>query len=85
YSKEIVGTLWGNFVHQPWVLLEFDGKLPLVDKKDSQIINEKTKEYSKQILSQSAESSDREKVLEDIKKEYGDDLFSEDSLNDKFV
>ena len=85
YSKEIVGTLWGNFVHQPWVLLEFDGKLPLVEKRESSKPNEKTEIYSQQILSNSEGSSEREKVLEDIKKEYGDDLFSEDSLNDKFV
>ncbi|MDM0612841.1 TcpH, partial [Clostridium perfringens] len=85
YSKEIVGTLWGNFVHQPWVLLEFDGKLPLIKEKDKSEINDKTEAYSQQILSNSEGSSEREKVLEDIKKEYGDDLFSEDSLNDKFV
>ncbi|MDT7989193.1 TcpH, partial [Clostridium perfringens] len=51
YSKEIVGTLWGNFVHQPWVMLEFDGKLPLVEKKENSKPNEKTEEYSRQILS----------------------------------
>ncbi|MGU8438412.1 CD3337/EF1877 family mobilome membrane protein [Clostridium perfringens] len=85
YSKEIVGTLWGNFVHQPWVMLEFDGKLPLVDKNDKQIINEKTEEYSIQILSHPEGSDERKKILEDIRKEYGNDLFSEDSMNDKFV
>ncbi|MBO3304597.1 TcpH [Clostridium perfringens] len=85
YSKEIVGTLWGNFVHQPWVMLEFDGKLPLVDKNDKQIINEKTEEYSRQILSHPEGSDERKKILEDIRKEYGNDLFSEDSMNDKFV
>ncbi|MCJ8343662.1 MAG: hypothetical protein MJH09_12595 [Cetobacterium sp.] len=88
YSKEIVGTLWGNFVHQPWVMLEFDGKLSLqedtVDKNNNNI-NQKTERYSQQILSHPEGSSEREKVLEDIRKEYGDDLFSEDSMNDKFV
>ena len=86
YSKEIVGTLWGNFVHQPWVMLEFDGKLPLNQKSENNTeINKETLTYSQQILSNSEGSSEREKVLDDIKKEYGDDLFSEDSLNDKFV
>lgn len=85
YSKEIVGTLWGNFVHQPWVMLEFDGKLSLVDKKDPQMLNEETLQYSQQILSHSEGSSEREKVLEEIRGKYGDDLFSEDSMSDKFV
>ncbi|WP_283697404.1 energy-coupling factor transporter transmembrane component T [Clostridium perfringens] len=88
YSKEIVGTLWGNFVHQPWVMLEFDGKLPLqedtVDKNNNNI-NQKTEMYSQQILSHPEGSSEREKVLEDVRKEYGDDLFSEDSMSDKLV
>lgn len=85
YSKEIVGTLWGNFVHQPWVMLEFDGKLPLVEKKENSKPNEKTEEYSRQILSHPEGSDERKKILEDIRKEYGNDLFSEDSMNDKFV
>ncbi|BDU83829.1 hypothetical protein SNUCP2_36520 (plasmid) [Clostridium perfringens A] len=85
YSKEIVGTLWGNFVHQPWVMLEFDGKLPLTKDKDKSETNEKTETYSKQILSHPEGSSEREKVLEDVRKEYGDDLFSEDSMSDKLV
>ena len=87
YFKEIVGTLWGNFVHQPWVMLEFDGKLPLVkdDSENKNNINSKTEKYSQEILSHPEGSSEREKVLEDVRKEYGDDLFSEDSMSDKFV
>ncbi|XZM35271.1 TcpH (plasmid) [Clostridium perfringens] len=85
YSKEIVGTLWGNFVHQPWVMLEFDGKLPLVDEEDKSLNNKVTEKYSQQILSNPEGSSEREKVLEDVRKVYGDDLFSEDSMTDKFV
>lgn len=85
YSKEIVGTLWGNFVHQPWVMLEFDGKLPLTKINESDKINPETEEYSKQILSNSEGSNEREKVLEEVRGKYGDDLFSEDSMSDKFV
>ncbi|EGT0000679.1 TcpH [Clostridium perfringens] len=85
YSKEIVGTLWGNFVHQPWVMLEFDGKLPLLKSDDNSTINNETEEYCKQILSNSEGSSEREKVLEEIRGKYGDDLFSEDSMSDKLV
>ncbi|MDT7989192.1 TcpH, partial [Clostridium perfringens] len=52
YSKEIVGTLWGNFVHQPWVMLEFDGKLPLNQKSQNDTeINKETLQYSQQVLS----------------------------------
>ncbi|WP_283685057.1 TcpH [Clostridium perfringens] len=86
YSKQVVGTLWGNFVHQPWVMLEFDGKLPLVDESNADNeANQATESYSQKILSHPEGSSEREKVLEDVRKEYGDDLFSEDSLSDKFV
>lgn len=85
YSKQVVGTLWGNFVHQPWVMLEFDGKLSLVKKDDSSIINNETEQYSQEILSNPEGSSERNTVLENIRKTYGDDLFSEDSLGDKFV
>ncbi|EGT0000929.1 TcpH [Clostridium perfringens] len=85
YSKEIVGTLWGNFVHQPWVMLEFDGKLPLTKINESDKINPETEEYSKQILSNPEGNSEREKVLEEIRGKYGSDLFSEDSMTDKFV
>ncbi|WP_283698578.1 CD3337/EF1877 family mobilome membrane protein [Clostridium perfringens] len=87
YSKEIVGTLWGNFVHQPWVMLEFDGKLPLTkdDSENRNNINSKTEKYSQEILSHPEGSDERKKILEDIRKEYGNDLFSEDSMNDKFV
>ncbi|HAT4340858.1 TPA: TcpH [Clostridium perfringens] len=87
YSKEIVGTLWGNFVHQPWVMLKFDGKLPLTkdDSENRNNINSKTEKYSQEILSHPEGSDERKKILEDIRKEYGNDLFSEDSMNDKFV
>ncbi|MGU8584291.1 CD3337/EF1877 family mobilome membrane protein [Clostridium perfringens] len=86
YSKEIVGTLWGNFVHQPWVMLEFDGKLPLNQKSQNDTeINKETLQYSQQVLSHQEGSDERKKILEDIRKEYGNDLFSEDSMNDKFV
>ena len=87
YSKEIVGTLWGNFVHQPWVMLEFDGKLPLTpeDSDSTTTINSNTETYSQQILSHPEGSSEREKVLEEIRGKYGDDLFSEDSMSDKLV
>lgn len=85
YSKQVVGTLWGNFVHQPWIMLEFDGKLSLVKKDDSSIINNETEQYSQEILSNPEGSSERDSVLENIREKYGDDLFSEDSLGDKFV
>lgn len=85
YSKEIVGTLWGNFVHQPWIMLEFDGKLPLVEKNNKSKPNKETEIYSQEILSHSEGSSERENVLKEIRGKYGDDLFSEDSMSDKFV
>ncbi len=66
-------------------MLEFDGKLPLVDEEYTSLNNKVTEKYSQQILSHPEGSSEREKVLEDIRKEYGNDLFSEDSMSDKFV
>ncbi|PWX29009.1 TcpH [Clostridium perfringens] len=86
YSKTVVGTLWGNFVQQPWVMLEFDGKVPLINKSDSS--NEENKDaldYSKEILSEPYGSDEREKSLESINEKFNKELFSKNGINTKLV
>lgn len=86
YSKTVVGTLWGNFVQQPWVMLEFDGKVPLINKSDSS--NEENKDaldYSKEILSEPYGSDEREKALESINEKFNKELFSKNGINTKLV
>lgn len=82
YSKTVVGTLWGNFVQQPWVMLEFDGKLQLMNK-DS--INKEALDYSKYILSEPYGSDEREKALKSIDEKFNNELFSKNGINTKLV
>lgn len=82
YSKTVVGTLWGNFVQQPWIMLEFDGKLQLMNK-DS--INKEALDYSKDILSEPYGSDEREKALKSIDEKFNNELFSKNGINTKLV
>ncbi|NGT53986.1 TcpH [Clostridium perfringens] len=82
YSKTVVGTLWGNFVQQPWVMLEFDGKVSLIkNNKD----NDDALNYSKEILSEPYGSDEREKALESINEKFNKELFSKNGINTKLV
>ncbi|MCX0373551.1 TcpH [Clostridium perfringens] len=82
YSKTVVGTLWGNFVQQPWIMLEFDGKVPLIkNNKD----NDDALNYSKEILSEPYGSNEREKALESINEKFNKELFSKNGINTKLV
>ena len=87
YSKTVVGTLWGNFVQQPWVMLEFDGKVPLNDENmtTKNSINEEALNYSKDILSEPYGSDEREKALESIDEKFNKELFSKNGINTKLV
>ncbi|AMN30700.1 TcpH (plasmid) [Clostridium perfringens] len=86
YSKTVVGTLWGNFVQQPWVMLEFDGKVPLISKEDTEATVDKSAlEYSKEILSEPYGSDEREKALESINEKFNKELFSKNGINTKLV
>ena len=61
-TKEIVGSLWSNLVHKPWMILEFDGKYDVNNESndsDGMIA-------SKKILSECENSDEREKVFEDV-------------------
>lgn len=87
YSKTVVGTLWGNFVQQPWVMLEFDGKLELVSKNsdNNNGANKEEIDYSKEILSEPYGSDEREKALESINEKFNKELFSKNGINTKLV
>ncbi|MCX0355376.1 TcpH [Clostridium perfringens] len=86
YSKTVVGTLWGNFVQQPWVMLEFDGKVPLISKEDTEAtVDKNALEYSKEILSEPYGSDKREKALESINEKFNKELFSKNGINTKLV
>ena len=61
-TKEIVGSLWSNLVHKPWMILEFDGKYDVNNESnDSEGMT-----ASKKILSQRQSSDEREKVFEEL-------------------
>ena len=61
-TKEIVGSLWSNLVHKPWMILEFDGKYDVNNENnDSEGMS-----ASKKILSRGQSSDEREKVFEEL-------------------
>lgn len=85
YSNNVVGTLWSNFVHQPWLMLEFDGKLNFNDPSNNTGISSEAEEFSKDILSYPEGSDEREDILKEINnKEFDNELFDEDNLINKF-
>lgn len=61
-TKEIVGSLWSNLVHKPWMILEFDGKYDVNDESNSS----EGMVASKKILSESKNSDEREKAFEEL-------------------
>lgn len=62
-TNDIVGSLWSNLVHKPWMILEFDGKYDVNNESsDSEGMIQ-----SKKILSENKNSKDREKIFEDLK------------------
>lgn len=61
-TNEIVGSLWSNLVHKPWMILEFDGKYDVNNESsDSDGMT-----VSKKILSESKNSDEREKAFEEL-------------------
>lgn len=61
-TNEIVGSLWSNLVHKPWMILEFDGKYDVNNESsDSEGMT-----ASKKILSESKNSDEREKAFEEL-------------------
>lgn len=61
-TNEIVGNLWSNLVHKPWMILEFDGKYDVNNESndsDGMIA-------SKKILSERENSDEREKAFEEL-------------------
>lgn len=61
-TNEIVGNLWSNLVHKPWMILEFDGKYDVNNESnDSDGMT-----ASKKILSERENSDEREKIFEEL-------------------
>ena len=60
----MTGTLWGNLVHKPWVILEYDGKVSVDDRNKEESIKK-----SKEMLSLSKNSDERKELA---KKEIKD-------------
>ena len=61
-TNDIVGSLWSNLVHKPWMILEFDGKYDVNNESsDSDGMT-----VSKKILSESKNSDEREKAFEEL-------------------
>ena len=61
-TNEIAGNLWSNLVHKPWLILEFDGKFNVNDESN----NTEAMSASKKILSESKNSDEREKAVEEM-------------------
>ncbi|WP_133016451.1 hypothetical protein [Clostridium cuniculi] len=61
-TKDIVGSLWSNLVHKPWMILEFDGKYDVNNESN----NSDGMIASKKILSERENSDEREKVFEEL-------------------
>ena len=51
------GTLWGNLVHKPWIILEYDGKVSVEDYNQNEAIRK-----SKEMLSLSKNSDERKEL-----------------------
>lgn len=67
YSENAImnmtGTLWGNLVHKPWVILEYDGKVSVDDRNKDEAIRK-----SKEMLRLSKNSDERKELAkEEIK------------------
>lgn len=59
----MTGTLWGNLVHKPWVILEYDGKVSVDDRNKDEAIRK-----SKEMLRLSKNSDERKELAkEEIK------------------
>ncbi len=59
----MTGTLWGNLVHKPWVILEYDGKVSVDDNNKDEAIRK-----SKEMLRLSKNSDERKELAkEEIK------------------
>lgn len=59
----MTGTLWGNLVHKPWVILEYDGKVSVDDRNKDEAIRK-----SKEMLRLSKNSDERKELSkEEIK------------------
>lgn len=67
-AKNMIGTLWGNLVHKPWVILEYDGKVSVEDYNQNAAIKK-----SKEMLSLSKNSDERKELA---KKEIKDVSFT---------
>lgn len=60
----MIGTLWGNLVHKPWMILEYDGKVSVVESNKEQAIKK-----SKEMLSLDKDSSERKELVKQEIKE----------------
>lgn len=56
--NNMIGTLWGNLVHKPWMILEYDGKISVTDSNKDQAISK-----AKEMLSLDKNSSERKELV----------------------
>lgn len=55
--SNMTGTLWGNLVHKPWIILEYDGKVSVDDNNKDEAIRK-----SKEMLRLSENSDERKEL-----------------------
>lgn len=58
-KNDMIATLWGNLVHKPWVMLEFNGKVSVSDENKDEAIQK-----SIDILSLDPDSDERKEIAE---------------------
>lgn len=64
-KTDMLGNMWSNLIHKPWLVLEFDGKVGTDYEGNTEAI-----ELSESILSKGENSSEREEIV----KEYTKDI-----------
>ena len=59
-KTEMLGSMWSNLIHKPWIVLEFDGKYDTTYLGNSKVIK-----LSEDILSLDESSSEREEIVKE--------------------
>ena len=59
-KTEMLGSMWSNLIHKPWIVLEFDGKYDTNYSGNSEV-----DKLSEDILSLDEDSSDRKEIVKE--------------------
>lgn len=59
-KTEMLGSMWSNLIHKPWIVLEFDGKYDTNYSGNAEVVK-----LSEDILSLDEDSSDRKEIVKE--------------------